>query len=273
MKIKGVSIMSDEKNKIVKFKRKYNNLIFQNKTIESCITNDKIEILIGLNLIPLITPEFLSNLSLLRQQIEDTWGVILPPSRIRDWTGLAPFEYLIQIQSAPVIKYKFITGRIAVIKGGTTNIEKQIDCIVNHDPLFKFKVLWIKAKDKEFAENCGCKIISHKSIILSHYNISITKHLSSLISFDDVHDLIEIIKDKNPILIDELKNAQISITYITRIIKILISNKIPVSNLAEILKCIIDASMDKKKDIAHVSQVLLAKLAERKKSILFPIVH
>lgn len=259
--------MPDENNNIVSFKTKYTEHQSKNKSSpQSLITNDRIELLIGLNLIPLINPEFLSSLDNLRRNFAGEYGIIIPSIRIRDWTSLEPSEYMINIQSAPVIQYRFIGGRIPFINKGERDPEEIIDCELSHDPLLGFKILWIKPEDKETALKLGCKSMEYQSIILSHLNVSINKNLSSLISYDDVHDLIHIIKNEIPALMNEIKIAQISISVITRIIKDLLSDGIPINNLSEILESIIDAHLDNK-DISYVSNAVLAKLVDRKKTI------
>ena len=258
--------MPDE-NKIIPFKLRHNESKSSIKKLhQSLVSNDQIELLIGLNMVPLITPSFLSGLNFLRNNLSETWGIVSPSIHIRDWAALKPDEYLINIQTVPVVKYKFIKGKLPVKSTGVIDLEGIIDCELHHDPLLEFKILWIKEHDKETAENNRWEIIEYESIILSHLNAGINKHISSLISYDDVKCLIDIIKNESPALINEIKTAQINISFIKRILKDLLSEGIPVNNLAEILELIVEAHLDNK-NISYVSNFVLTKLAERKRGI------
>ncbi|MEG2255104.1 MAG: flagellar biosynthesis protein FlhA, partial [Vagococcus sp.] len=222
---------------------------------------EPISIEIGYALIPM-TDDSLDN-SLMRQiinirkQCAHELGVLLTPIRIRDNLQLAPNDYCIKIKGNEVARGEIYPNKLMVIN--PENEEFQLDGIEAKEPAFGLDALWIEQKDKDIADIHGATIVEPVTVIATHLKEVIFSNTAELLGRQEVKHLLEGIKEKYNVVIDELIPDILRLGEVQKVLQNLLREQIPINDLVTILETLADYGM-MTKDIEvlteHVRQSL-----------------
>lgn len=222
---------------------------------------EPISIEIGYALIPM-TDDSLDN-SLMRQiinirkQCAHELGVLLTPIRIRDNLQLAPNDYCIKIKGNEVARGEIYPNKLMVIN--PENEDFQLDGIEAKEPAFGLDALWIDQKDKDIADIHGATIVEPVTVIATHLKEVIFSNTAELLGRQEVKHLLEGIKEKYNVVIDELIPDILRLGEVQKVLQNLLREQIPINDLVTILETLADYGM-MTKDIEvlteHVRQSL-----------------
>ncbi|MGF2054415.1 flagellar biosynthesis protein FlhA [Vagococcus fluvialis] len=222
---------------------------------------EPVSIEIGYTLIPM-TDDSLDN-SLMRQiinirkQCAHELGVLLTPIRIRDNLQLGPNDYSIKIKGNEVASGVIYPNKLMVIN--PENEELNIEGIEAKEPAFGLDALWIDEKDKDIAEIHGATIVEPVTVIATHLKEVIFSNTAELLGRQEVKHLLEGIKDKYNVVIDELIPDILRLGEVQKVLQNLLKEQIPINDLVTILETLADYGM-MTKDIEvlteHVRQSL-----------------
>ncbi|MEG2708921.1 MAG: flagellar biosynthesis protein FlhA, partial [Vagococcus sp.] len=206
---------------------------------------EPISIEIGYALIPM-TDDSLDN-SLMRQiinirkQCAHELGVLLTPIRIRDNLQLAPNDYCIKIKGNEVARGEIYPNKLMVIN--PENEEFQLDGIEAKEPAFGLDALWIEQKDKDIADIHGATIVEPVTVIATHLKEVIFSNTAELLGRQEVKHLLEGIKEKYNVVIDELIPDILRLGEVQKVLQNLLREQIPINDLVTILETLADYGM------------------------------
>jgi flagellar biosynthesis protein FlhA len=220
--------------------------------VEDYLHVDPMELEIGYGLIPLVDStqggDLLDRITLIRRQLAQELGIIIPPIRIRDNIQLKPNEYRIKIRTFMVGKGELMSGAYLAMDPGT--VTKKIRGIETTEPAFGLPALWITESQKESAELAGYTVVELPAVLATHLTEIIKRHAHDLLTRQDVKNLIENLKEHNSAVVDELIPNLLSYGDVHKVLQNLLRERVSIRDLSLILETLADvASKNKNPEI------------------------
>jgi len=220
--------------------------------VEDYLHVDPMELEIGYGLIPLVDStqggDLLDRITLIRRQLAQELGIIIPPIRIRDNIQLKPNEYRIKIRTFVVGKGELMSGAYLAMDPGT--VTKKIRGIETTEPAFGLPALWITESQKESAELAGYTVVELPAVLATHLTEIIKRHAHDLLTRQDVKNLIENLKEHNSAVVDELIPNLLSYGDVHKVLQNLLRERVSIRDLSLILETLADvASKNKNPEI------------------------
>lgn len=202
---------------------------------------DPIAIEIGYGLISLADENKDSNLTdqitSIRHQVSQEKGIVLPPVRIRDNLQLDANAYSIKIKGNEVARGILYADKYMVIEpGGMFEIEG----IPAKEPAYGMDALWIDDANREKAELYDYTVVDALTVLITHLKEVINQNAFELIGRQEVKELLEGMKDKYNVVIDELIPDILRLGEVQKVIQNLLKEGIPINDLVTILETLAD---------------------------------
>ncbi len=197
---------------------------------------------LGFSLIPLVDAkqggDLVDRISLIRKQIKDELGFLIPPISIQDNIDLQNNEYRILVRGLERARGQvFPKSHLAINPG---DVSGSLDGIAGSDPAFGFPATWISASKVQDAEGMGYTVVDAASVITTHVTKTVKDYAADLISRQDVSDMVERTKKSNDAVVSELIPTQLSIGAVHRVLQNLLDEQVPVHDLPRILEVLSD---------------------------------
>ena len=203
---------------------------------------EPISIEIGYTLIPMtddsIDNSLMKQIINIRKQCAHELGVLLTPIRIRDNLQLGPNDYCIKIKGNEVARGEIYPSKFMVIN--PENDQLNLDGIPAKEPAFGLDALWIDEHDKDVADIHGATIVEPVTVIATHLKEVIYSNTAELLGRQEVKHLLEGIKDKYNVVIDELIPEIMRLGEVQKVLQNLLKEQIPINDLVTILETLAD---------------------------------
>ncbi|MDR7869584.1 MAG: flagellar biosynthesis protein FlhA [Tissierellaceae bacterium] len=199
----------------------------------------------------------ISHIMAVRRQCANELGIILGPIRIRDNLQLNANEYMIKIKGNKIAGGDLYVNKYMVIEPGGSDFE--FDGIAAKEPSFGLDALWIDEKDKEKAELTGYTVVDPVVVLITHLKEIIKSHSFELLGRQEVKQLLEGIKDKYNVVIDELIPDIMSLGEVQKVLQNLLKESVPINDMVTILETLADYGTmvkDSETLTEHVRQAL-----------------
>jgi flagellar biosynthesis protein FlhA len=119
-------------------------------------------------------------------------------------------------------------------------VEEEITGIPTFEPSFHLPAIWITESQRERAESLGYTVVDPPSIIATHLTEIIRSHIAELLTRQDVQNLIDNVKDSNPVLVEELVPKLLGIGEIQKVLQNLLSEGVSIRDLLTIFETLAD---------------------------------
>ena len=200
--------------------------------------NSAISMQLGYGLIQLVDDEndgpLIARITGVRKQISKELGFIIPQVRIRDDLTLEANHYRIRIGQEIVAEDKIFPQLLLAIPGDSA--QTKIEGTDVKDPSFNMDATWIEPHQQARAENLGYMVVEPEAVIATHLNQILSKQAAELLGQDDVQALLDNLSKSSPQLVSSTVPKLISLNILTSILKSLLAEKMPVSDLKRILE-------------------------------------
>ncbi len=209
---------------------------------EEFLKVDVLEVEIGYGLIPLVDSaqggDILDRISLIRRQLASDLGLIVPPIRIRDNIHLKPNEYQVKIKGVPISSFELMRGYLLAIPQpqATTDVEG----IETSEPAFGLKAKWIAAEGVESTEIEGYTLVEPPAVLATHLTEIIKNNAFEILSRQDTQNLLEILKQDYPAVVDEVVPELLPIGTVQKVLQNLLKERIPIKDLLTIMEALAD---------------------------------
>ena len=234
--------VSKEQVQVKSIKDKEDKAHREPENVLPLIQVDTMELEIGFALIPLVDPtqggDLLDRVTMLRKQTALEFGLVIPPIRIRDNMQLSSNEYLIKIKGAEVARGKVEIGYYLAMKPGSN--AEDLEGIAAKDPAFNLPAKWIKEEEKKNAEMKGYTVVDVPSVISTHLSEVIKSNSDELLTRQDVHKLVDMVRKTNAAVVDELIPAGLSIGEVQKVLQNLLKEKVSIRDLVTIFETLAD---------------------------------
>jgi len=222
------------------------------------------ELEIGYGLIPLVDPDqkgdLLDRVTMIRRQTALEMGIIVPPIRIRDNIQLKPNDYSIKIKGTEVARGALMVDHfLAMNPGGAT---QEIDGVDTTEPAFGLPAKWIREANKEQAEILGYTVVDPASVVATHLTEIIKNHAFELVGRQEVQALIDIVKERNSVVVEELIPTKMELGEVQKVLQNLLRERISIRNMVTVLEILADyATMTK--DVNVLTEYVRSGLARQ----------
>ncbi len=212
------------------------------ENVVSLLNVDPIELEFGYGIIPLADVnqggDLLDRVVMIRRQVALELGTVVPIIRLRDNIQLNPNQYIIKIKGIQVTEGEILFDHYMAMNPGY--VEEEITGIPTFEPSFHLPAIWITESQRERAESLGYTVVDPPSIIATHLTEIIRGHIAELLTRQDVQNLIDNVKESNPVLIDELVPKLLGIGEIQKVLQNLLSEGISIRDLLTIFETLAD---------------------------------
>jgi len=201
---------------------------------------DPVELEIGYGLIPLIdeaAPDnLLRRITNLRRQLATELGLILPIVRIRDNLRLAPQAYCVKIRGQEVARGELLVDHMLAIP--TSTASETLKGIQTTEPAFGLPALWITEAESGRAELLGYTVVTPLSVLSTHLAELFRRHAPELLDRQMVQEMVNHLKTRSPAAVEGVVPDLISLGELQAVLRNLLSERVPIRNLAGILEVI-----------------------------------
>jgi flagellar biosynthesis protein FlhA len=212
------------------------------ENVVSLLSVDPIELEFGYGIIPLADVnqggDLLDRVVMIRRQIALELGTVVPIIRLRDNIQLNPNQYIIKIKGIQVTEGEILFDHYMAMNPGY--VEEEITGIPTFEPSFHLPAIWITESQRERAESLGYTVVDPPSIIATHLTEIIRSHIAELLTRQDVQNLIDNVKESNPVLVEELVPKLLGIGEIQKVLQNLLTEGISIRDLLTIFETLAD---------------------------------
>lgn len=212
------------------------------ENVVSLLQVDPIELEFGYGIIPLADVnqggDLLDRVVMIRRQIALELGTVVPIIRLRDNIQLNPNQYIIKIKGVQVTEGEILFDHYMAMNPGY--VEEEITGIPTFEPSFHLPAIWITEAQRERAESLGYTVVDAPSIIATHLTEVIRSHIAELLTRQDVQNLVNNLKESNPVLVDELTPKLLGLGEIQKVLQNLLREGISIRDLLSIFESLAD---------------------------------
>lgn len=231
-------------------------------TLEDVTDYSPISVQLGYGLIPLVDEDrggqLTKRITSIRRDVSRTMGFVVPGVRLRDDLALRPNQYRIRIGQTIVGDDEVYPDRKLAIPDSKSVVK--IEGIEAKDPSFGVDAVWIRPNQQAQAEALHYVVIEPTSVIATHLSQILLKHAADLVGQDDVQFILDNLAKSFPQLVQSVVPKIVSLPLMTEILRILLSDGVPISDMRRILEGL-GGSAGRGKTPAEMAEALRPALA------------
>jgi flagellar biosynthesis protein FlhA len=205
---------------------------------------DAMEVEIGYNLI-LLTDEgqggdLLHRLAAVRRQCAREMGIYVRPIRIRDNLQLNPNGYAFKIRGVDIATGELAPGQFLAMD--PLGQDLPVRGTPTQEPTFGLPAWWVSAEDRDQVELAGLTVVDCATVMVTHLTEVIKKHAHELLGRQEVKELLDVVKEKSGVVVDELVPDLMALGEVQKVLQNLLKERVPIRDLASILEALADAA-------------------------------
>lgn len=232
--------------------------------MEQKLGENKITLAISEELIDIIDNDneynILSQLVLIRQNITENLGYIVPKVKLEIDDSLEENEFAIKIRGIPVITSHaymghnmFFTSELNLEELPTESY-KDTECITNNE------IVWISEENAKNFWTKGFDVCDYISGLIEY---AVIKYIDDIFDYSDINRYIEIVGNQNLYLIENIIPDYISVAELKYILTNLIKEKVSIKDIVYIFEKINDFAdeADKEELLARIRVALSRQIS------------
>ncbi|OGV69002.1 MAG: flagellar biosynthesis protein FlhA [Lentisphaerae bacterium RIFOXYB12_FULL_65_16] len=197
---------------------------------------------IGFGLIPLVDQrldgDLVTRLGKIREQIRDDLGILIPPISVQDNIQLANSQYRVLIRGMERGRGTVQVGSHLAINPG--DVSGQLEGVRTTEPAFGLEAVWIDSKRVAAAETRGYTVVDCPSVVATHLAKIVRENVIEVLSRQSVSDMVDRVKETDATVVSELVPQQLNIGGVHRVLQCLLSEQVPIHDLATVLETLSD---------------------------------
>ncbi|MFA6170689.1 MAG: flagellar biosynthesis protein FlhA [Candidatus Margulisiibacteriota bacterium] len=205
---------------------------------------DPLSLKTGRNLIPLIDPTqrgpLLERITLIRYNIGQDLGFVIPGVRVMDDLSLPPNQYVVEIRGTKVSIGEAFLGNHRVDLPLAQIKARKLTGTESHDPLNNDLVTWVPDENLPELQKLGLPAKPPVDVISDHFSEIIKRYADEIMTRQNVQSLIELVKNTNAAIVRELIPDLLSLGQVHKVLQLLVRERVSIRDLSTILERLAD---------------------------------
>ncbi|MCC6226563.1 MAG: flagellar biosynthesis protein FlhA [Microthrixaceae bacterium] len=193
---------------------------------------------LAMDLVDLVDPnrdgDLLDRVRALRRKMAQELGIVIPPVRTRDNLELELGTYAVKVHGVTVATGQAPAGQVLAILDDLSLLPG----LEVREPVFGLPAKWVPVEQEATAEALGATVVDRASVITTHLAEIARRHGPELLSRQDVKMLVEIVREHDPTVVDDLTGAGVGLAEVQRVLQLLLEEGVPVRDLTRILEIV-----------------------------------
>jgi flagellar biosynthesis protein FlhA len=199
---------------------------------------EPLELEVAYDLIDLVDParggDLLDRVRALRRKLAAELGVVIPPVRTRDNVNLPPSSYVIRVHGVELAQGEAPPGSILVIGDDLAHLPG----VPTQEPVFGLAAKWVPLEMRQQAEMSGLTAVDRSSVITTHMAEVVRTNAGRMLSRSDVKQLVDMVRASDPIVVEELTPATLTLGEIQRVLASLLDENVAIRDLVRIFEAL-----------------------------------
>lgn len=214
--------------------------------LDKLLSNDILEIELGVDLIRLADTRqggtLLASIAIVRKDLAEEMGMVLPKIRIRDNLALARNRYQVLLQGNVIETGELNpTAALATDSGNATGpLESNMIVGMAADVAMPQPAYWIQPENMLRAQHTGYEVHSATDVLANQLKQLTLENASHILTRDATRLLIDEVAKHSPSVVNELIPHGMSLAQVQQILKTLVSQGISIRPLSLILETLGD---------------------------------
>ncbi len=210
--------------------------------VKSLLPLDMLSLEVGYGLIPLVDEQqegnLLSRIRSIRRQIALDMGVVIPSMHVRDNLNLKPNQYVVKIKGNPVASAEILPDHYLAMDPGSA--KKKIKGIQTKEPAFNLPAMWITEEQKEEAILAGYTVVDPSTVIATHLNEVLKRHLHEFIGRQETQELLDTLAKRAPKAVEELVPGILPLGTVQKVLQNLVREGVSIRDMLTIVETLAD---------------------------------
>jgi flagellar biosynthesis protein FlhA len=193
---------------------------------------------LAVDLVDLVDPgadgDLLDRVQALRRKLAEELGIVIPSVRTRDNVELPLGSYRVRVHGVAVATGEAPAGHVLVIADDLSPFPGNE--VV--EPVFGLPAKWIPGQFRSMAEGLGATCVDRASVITTHLAELARQRAPELLSRQDVKALVDMVRDYDPAVVDDLTASGVGMAEVQRVLHQLLAEQVPIRDLTRILEVI-----------------------------------
>ncbi|MFZ4583738.1 MAG: flagellar biosynthesis protein FlhA [Acidimicrobiia bacterium] len=197
---------------------------------------DPLELEIAFDLVELVDParggDLLDRVKALRRKLALELGVVIPLVRTRDNLDLPSNTYVVKVNGVEAGRGTAPGASVLVIGDDLSNLPGTRTV----EPVFGLPAMWVPTEFRHQAEASGATVVDRAAVVTTHIAEVVRQEAGRLLSRQDVKALVETVRATDPVVVEELNGANITLGEVQRVLEALLDEGVSVRDLRRILE-------------------------------------
>ncbi|GIU89608.1 MAG: hypothetical protein KatS3mg010_0707 [Acidimicrobiia bacterium] len=203
---------------------------------------EPLELELSYDLIDLVDParggDLLDRVRALRRKLAMELGIVIPLVRTRDNLDLPAHTYSVRVHGVEIGRGEAPPGHVLVLGDDMPNLPG----MATREPVFGLPARWVPIEFRHQAEITGATVVDRASVITTHLAEIVRRNAGRLLSRQDVKMLIDMVKQSDPVVVDELNGANVTTGEIQRVLQLLLDEGIAIRDIVRIFEVVSERS-------------------------------
>lgn len=201
---------------------------------------DIIGLEVGYRLIPMVDKsqggELLGRIKGVRKKLSQEMGFLVPTVHIRDNLELVPNGYRLTLMGVTVTESEVYPDRDLAINPG--QVFGELEGVATKDPAFGLDAVWINEGQKEQAQTLGYTVVDASTVVATHLNQILQRHVHELLGHEDVQKLLDMLAKSSPRLVEELVPNTLGLNALLKVLQGLLRENVPIRDMRSIAEAL-----------------------------------
>ena len=211
--------------------------------ISRALAMDIVRLELGYGLLPLVQgegPKLTDQIKILRRQLAEDMGYVLPSVRIQDNLQLQANQYVLKIKEIEAGRGDVRPNMLLCMDPSGASITLPGENTT--EPTFGLPAMWVDPRYREEAHFKGYTVVDSATVITTHLTEIIKDNMPDLLNYAETQKLLDELAPDYQKLVADVIPSQITIGGLQRILQNLLSERVSVRDLPTILEGISEAS-------------------------------
>lgn len=182
--------------------------------------------------------DLLERVRALRSQIAQDLGFVMPYVRTRDDVTLPPGTYRVRLRGVDVARGEVPVDRVLAMPSGALSELESLGGEKTTEPVFGLEAMWIPSDARSSAVAVGATVVDRTSVVVTHLAEVVRSNASMLLSRQDAQELIETLRDDEPILAGEVGSERLHLGQFHQVLRSLLEERVPIRDLGRIVEAL-----------------------------------